>query len=513
MHYSYATLAAQAGLIGAGLAVPFNLPVAPPLSPFQPLFEPPFTLPNRFPPLPGPANPPPQDDSVQAALAAMGRSFLPFREPGTVPFPLLPPGTDTMPKIKNIVYLMMENHSYDNMMGMLTRPDADGFELDKNGVPIGTQPGVNGTTQHWFETATPCQNEDMVSQEWTTCHNAYNNGSMNGAVVNPITHTTKGASGSFAMSYFTKEVLPSWFALLEQVPIADRWFCSTLAQTWPNRQLSLAGTSRGVTATGQNLTGITWPAGTIFNLLDKYGISWKVAWNATENTTGNTLEEFNGVITTESQAEHIVDYATFFADAASGSMPSFYYLDQRGAATTMEPAKNMALGENLIYEVVKAVMTGPNWDETLFILNFDEHGGFADHVTPPPALAGDNVLPITMPGEFQYEAYQRMGFRVPAFVLSPYGKPNFVSHTVYRHESVLAFMERKWNLEAMTFTDANANSIEDMVDLVAMALGTKHFPSFDALKLPLPLLQVPGNDALNCANTPLTPPPESVTRP
>jgi phospholipase C len=418
-----------------------------------------------------------------------------------------------MPGIKHFVFLMMENHSFDNMMGMLKRPDVDGFELDHNGVPLGTQPGINGTTQHWFETITPCQNEDMVSQEWTTSHNAFNNGSLNGAVVNPITHTTTGASGAFAMSYFTPRVMPFWFALMEQVTIADRWFCSALAQTWPTRQYSLAGTSRGVTATGQNENGISWPSGTIFNKLDQFNISWKVAWNATENTTGNTLQIFNGSITNQSMAEHIFDYDTFFADAAKGSLPAFYYLDQRGATTTQEPAKNMALGENLIYEVVKALMTGPKWRETLFLINYDEHGGFADHVPPPAALAPDNVQPIVKTGELQYEGFQRMGFRVPAALISPYGKRNYVSHTVYDHTSMLAFMERKWNLEAMTVRDANANSFEDMIDFEAMAKGSLTFPSFKALELPLPLLQVPGNDALNCSDTPLNPPPSSVTGP
>lgn len=398
-------------------------------------------------------------------------------------------------------------------MGVLTRPDVDGFEYGRDGIPLGTQPGVNGTTQHWFETPYACQNEDHVSQEWTNSHNAFNNGSLNGGVVNPIDGSTTAASGPFSMSYFTPKVMPAWFALMEQVTIADRWFCSALAQTWPTRMFSLAGTSRGVTATGQDETGVFWPAKTIFNTLDKYGISWKVAWNSTDNTTGNTLAIFNGTITAESMDEHIFDYDAFFADAASGNLPSFYYLDQRGATTTQEPAKNMALGENLIYEVVKAIMTGPKWKETLFLINYDEHGGFADHVPPPPAIAPDDVAPIVKAGEFEYEGFKRLGFRVPAAVISPYGKKNYVSHTVYDHTSMLAFMERKWNLPALTYRDANANSMEDMIDLDAMQRGQLTFPSWKDLRIPLPLLQVPGNDALDCTNVPLNPPSSSVTKP
>jgi phospholipase C len=521
MRYS-CTLLAQLGLLGAVQAAPRHdpqlgsrsselpwVPFAPPLPP------PPVTLPSRFPPLPGPQNPPPSvlDHSVEAALTALGRSPASLRQPGTVPYPNAPRGVDTLPGIKHIIYLMMENHSYDNMCGMLTRPDADGFELDRHGTPVGTQPGVNGTTQHWFESTSVCQTGDMVSQEWTDSHNQWNNGSMDGAVVSPFTHTTADASGAFSMSYFTKKVLPFWFALMELVPIADRWYCSTLCQTWPNREFSLAGTSRGVTQTGQNLTGIEWPQGTIFHLLDKYGIKWVMAWNGTDNTVGNTLQEFNGAITNQSMTEHIVDYGTFFEDTSKGNLPPFTYLDQRGAATTMEPDKNMAVGEDLIYQVIKAVMEGPLWKGSIFILNFDEHGGLSDHAIPPPALAPDDVQPIVNPGEFQYDGFHRMGLRVPALVLSPYGKRNYVSHTLYDHASVLAFMERKWNMEAMTYRDANANIFEDMIDWDAMVRGQPTFPSFEELRLPLPALRVPGNDVLNCSNALLNPPPGSVTGP
>ncbi len=261
MRYSTSVLV---GLVGTALA-------NPPQSPYGPgcgIPMPHSTVSRRYPPLPGPVNPSPLDHSVEAALAALGRSPQSFREPGTVPFPQLRPGIDTMPEIKHFVFLMMENHSYDNMMGVLTRPDHDGFEYDAHGIPLGTQPGVNGTTQRWFETPKPCQTEDMVSQSWVDSHNAFNNGSLSGGVVAPTDHTTKSASGQFSMGYFTSKVMPFWFKLMEQTTIADRWFCSALAQTWPNREFSLAGTSRGVTATGQNLTGITWPNGTIFDKLD-----------------------------------------------------------------------------------------------------------------------------------------------------------------------------------------------------------------------------------------------------
>ena len=519
MHLSLSVIA-QIALLGgvAVLCAPTNHHAEPHhgsggrKSSLHPPYPPrvPSSVPPRYPPLPGPRFPAPLDHSVEAAMAALGKPLDSLRKPGTRPFPELPAGTETMPGIKHFVFLMMENHSYDNMMGTLRRPEADGFGYERDGRPLGSNPGSNDTTQLWFETRTTCQTEDMVSQEWTDSHNGFHNGSMDGFDVNPQDGTTASASGSFAVSYFTPREMPAWFALMEQAPVADRWFCSALAQTWPNRQYSLAGTSRGVTATGQDETGIEWPAGTVFDLLTEHDVSWKVAWNATENTTGNTLAIFNGAVSNETIAEKVKSYDEFFAAAASGDLPQFYYLDQRGSATTQEPGKNMALGESLIYDVVKALMEGPAWESTLFLINYDEHGGFADHVPPPAALAPDDVEPIARPGELQYEGFRRMGFRVPAAVMSPYGRRDFVSHTVYDHTSMLAFMQRKWNLPALTMRDANANSFEDMLDWAAMTRGRMTFPSWRDLEIPLPLLRVPGNNALDCSDISLTPPPDSV---
>jgi phospholipase C len=82
----------------------------------------------------------------------------------------------------------------------------------------------------------------------------------------------------------------------------------------------------------------------------------------------------------------------------------------------------------------------------MFIFTYDEHGGYHDHVPPLAALAPDSVAPQVQPGESTYDGYARYGFRVPAVVVSPYAKPGYVSHVVYDHTSILAFLEHKWNL-------------------------------------------------------------------
>jgi phospholipase C len=142
------------------------------------------------------------------------------------------------------------------------------------------------------------------------------------------------------------------------------------------------------------------------------------------------------------------------------------------------------------------------------VLVYDEHGGYYDHVPPPPAIPPDLLPPLVQPGEQLYEGFARYGFRVPAVVVSPYARRKHVSHVLYDHTSILAMIERKWNLPALTCRDANANDLADFLDLRALAKGKPTFPA-------LPALPAPGNTSgrLACTVTGpgAIPPPGSVT--
>jgi len=176
---------------------------------------------------------------------ATAANAAPLRQPGSLPYPKLPAGADTIPQIEHVVVLMMENHSYDNYLGMLQRPGADGFKL-KNGVPIATNPYPNGQVQHAFRMPTHCQLPSRLSQEWTASHNAYDNGRTDGFVSSPIDPLTTEIVGGVAMGYWQAEDLPFYYSLYRQFPIADRYFCSLLGQTFPNLRYLLAATSIGM---------------------------------------------------------------------------------------------------------------------------------------------------------------------------------------------------------------------------------------------------------------------------
>ena len=108
-------------------------------------------------------------------------------------------------------------------------------------------------------------------------------------------------------------------------------------------------------------------------------------------------------------------------------------------------------------------MNARTWKRTALIISYDEHGGYYDHVPPPAALVPDSVAPMLTPDDVP-GTFDRYGFRVPLIVVSPWARRGYVSRVVQDHTSVLAFVERKWNLPAMTFRDANAHPMTDYFD-------------------------------------------------
>lgn len=417
-----------------------------------------------------------------------------LREPGSLPYPHLKAGTDTIPKIEHIVVLMMENHSYDNKLGMLARPGADGFTIGANGKPTAQNPYPGGKkTQHAFRMPTTCQLSGHPSQTWDASHASYNGGRNDGFVA---------ASGPVAMGYWQKADQPFYHSLASIFPIADRYFASVLGQTFPNRRYLMAATSLGMVNDDQVQDLPGYPAnGTIFDQLNSRGISWKNYWSSTPTTLlwpelftrdlGNTLRL--------AKIDH------FFKDAANGSLPGFCIVEPDFGSSSEENPQNIASGEAFAARVIEAVMTGPKWGSTLLIWNYDECGGYYDHVPPPRAIPPDNVGPDTLLGGPKFDGFARYGFRVPCAVVSPWARPGYVSHKVFDHTSVLALVESKWNLPALTRRDANANNMLDMLDFSRAA-----FAKPPTLAKPL----VATNSkalACNVSGPGTIPPPGSVT--
>jgi len=369
------------------------------------------------------------------------------RQAGSLPRPDLPAGTDLVPQIDHIVVVMMENHSFDNIVG--TNGRGDGFTIGSDGLPTAKNPDGHGGYIRAFHMPTPCQTTG-VSNEWKATHEAYDNGTCQGFVT---------SSTAEAMGYFTSEDLPFTCAMAKAFPIADRYFCSVMAQTYPNRRYLIAGTSLGLVY--DTFPTALPPNGVIFDQFDLHGITWKDYY-----TTLPTLGVFLPLVQENKYSDGLVNIDQFYTDAANGDLPAFSLLEPNYGTQSEEDPQDVQIGDQFMGRVVHAVISSPNWHSTMLIWTYDEHGGYYDHVPPPAAVPPDDIPPDLLPSD-PPGGFDRYGFRVPLGVVSPFAKKNLVSHTVYDHTSILKTVEEKWNLPALTRRDANANSLFDTVDLKA----------------------------------------------
>ena len=439
--------------------------------------------------------------------------------PGGRPDPSRPPGTDLLPQVKHVVVLMMENHSFDNYLGALGR--GEGFRLGDDGLPDAENPDSAGTAVRAFHAGSTVQQQaGAPGQSWSATHAQWGGGKMNGFVTS-TEQVAPGADKSAAMGYWTAADLPFYHGLARTFPLADHWFSSCLGPTFPNRRFLLAGTANGL-MDDLPVDLLDRPkAGTIMDMLTRHGISWVNYRPAGPDQSefrryvryrrrrvlhhlahfGRPFTRATGVFKRDLQfttaiyplgmasyMAHVRSTERFFADADSGNLPSFCVVDPDFRTFSEENPQDIRKGESFAAEVVNRVMHGPAWADTLLIWLYDEHGGYYDHVAPPSAVPPDDVkgrsrvadpsllrglLKVLFPGYVRNaeqlvagpDTYDTYGFRVPAVLVSPYARPDFVCTDVLDHTSVLRLVEEKWNLPPLTARDAAATSPLSALDL------------------------------------------------
>jgi phospholipase C len=278
-------------------------------------------------------------------------------------------------------------------------------------------------------------------------------------------------NGSRAMGYFDQTMLPFYYGIANQFSIADRYFASTLTQTFPNRFYLLTGTSFGHIRNDSPPKG-GWTQKTVFQLLDQAHVSWKIYL-----ATGQIEVLFSYV---QKHSSHVAKIAQYYADAASGKLPQVSFVEASpigkvNVENDEHPPANVQVGEKFTHDVMQALVSSPNWSSSAMFLTYDEHGGYYDHVAPPKAVKPDNIPPKLLPGDTK-AAFDHYGIRVPAIVVSPYAKPHFVSHTVYDHTSILHFIETRFGLPTLTKRDKAANPMLGMFDFTKVSSPNPTLP-------------------------------------
>ena len=380
-------------------------------------------------------------------------------QPGQLPNPDAPAGSDQLPQIKNIIVVMMENHSYDNVLGM-QRGRGEGFTLDSAGKPTAVNPWPTGSSipppapgksVRAFPMPNPCQPEGEPYNTWNAFWASYADGANDGFV--------GSQSGPVAMGYLAPEVMPFTNSLAHTFPVCDRFFCSVGAQTYPNRRFLMAGTSLGLLT--DVFPAAAPPNGTIFQALDAHDISWK---NYYASLPSALIWSYQASL--PGFSSHLTKIDQFYADAAAGTLPSVSMVDPDFDSNSEEDPQDVQYGDQFLAKVIDAVMASPQWPHTLLLWCYDESGGYYDHVPPPSAAVPDDVPPDLAPGDTP-GTFDRYGFRVPAGIVSPYARKDYVSRVVHDHTSFLKLVETKWNLPVLTHRDGAADDLLDSVDLHA----------------------------------------------
>jgi len=349
----------------------------------------------------GPPPPPPPDGPLP-------RDAPPPSPDAMVPTEQLLAGIDTF------VVLCMENRSFDHYLGSLAlserRTDIEGL--------VGTEsnPDPNGASiyVHRLEDFTPAD----PPHSWNACHQQWGEGRNDGFV-----RAHAGGSQSDVMGYHTRDQLPITYALADGAAICQRYFASVMGPTWPNRFYLHAATSRNQrgNAPVSNLP-------TVFDRLQAAG-----------KTHTNYFHDVPWAFGGYGKSQGNLKIEKFFEHAEAGTLPNFSLIDPMyfgAGANDDHPSHDIRMGQALIATVFKALAASPQWNRCLFVLTYDEHGGFYDHVAPPTC-------------DDEYDDFKQLGFRVPTLVAGPTVRRGAGIATSLEHASLAATLTARFGLEPL----------------------------------------------------------------
>jgi phospholipase C len=264
---------------------------------------------------------------------------------------------------------------------------------------------------------------------------------MQGFVVD-YEHPTTGNPVEI-MEPFSSAQVPVLSVLARNYAISDAWFCSVPSQTWPNRAFVHAGTSNGNVNNGDHPNPWDWNVRTIFNVLHDLGASWSVYSDSVFPTLTRTMfpQLWNPLLSGQ-----LKGFDDFEECCRKGSLAAYSFIEPNFLTSPNDyhPPHDVRAGEEFLRRIWNAVSQSPNWNETLLIITFDEHGGTYDHVLPPAGAAAPDQK--SQPGQNGFR-FDRFGVRVPAVLVSPWIEPGTVfrsnTGTPLDHTSILATL-RDW---------------------------------------------------------------------
>jgi phospholipase C len=333
--------------------------------------------------------------------------------------------------IDHIVVVVMENRSFDHYLGWV--PKADGRQAglvyrDERGRPHRT---------HHLQTTHGCGFRGP-QHSYDDGHAQLNGGRCDGF--------RRGGNDDFAIGYYSGADLPFYGPLVTKSTVCDRWFSAVLAPTQPNRNYTHSGRTDRLENKSHHATMPT-------------------LWDRLTHAGVPATYYFNDVpylrLWGDRYASIAKRFDEFLVDAAGGTLPAFSYVDPSfdsrsvTGANDDHPHCDIRRGQAFVSTIAQALVSSPLWPRTALVITYDEWGGFFDHVTPP-----------RHPDEGPIDGMDRhqAGFRVPAFVLSPYARRGAVSHHVFDHASIVKFATWRFGLRSLAPRDRHAVNIAHALD-------------------------------------------------
>jgi phospholipase C len=367
--------------------------------------------------------------ATATAGAAVSYALSPSARAASTPSATLPSPSSS--GIDHIVVVMMENRSFDHYLGWL--PNADGKQ---KGLVYRDRDDVAHSTYHLQDTQ-GCDHPDP-DHSYEGGRVEFNNGACDGWL-------RAGENDTFAIGYYTADDLAFYGRAAPYWTTCDRYFSAIMAETYPNRFYQHAAQTDRI---HNSTTTCTLP--TIWDRLADAGVRgryyyYDVPFTALWGT------RYMGIS---------APYASFLTDCKTGNLPEVSFVDPKfldestGTSADDHPHADIRAGQSFLNQVYQAVTSSPAWERTLLVINYDEWGGFYDHVAPA-------VAPDANPD------WGLRGFRTPCLVISPRARRNHVAHGVYDHASVLKAMEWRWNLPPLTPRDSAARNIAEVLDFTS----------------------------------------------
>jgi phospholipase C len=355
----------------------------------------------------------------------------------------------------------MENRSFDHFLGWV--PRANGRQA---GLSYLDDEGVSHDTHH-LETWTGCGFNDP-DHSYSGGRRQLNGGRLDGFRL--------GRNDDYALGYYTRDDLPTTSQLVDNFTICDQWFCSIMAPTFPNRFYTHSAATDRI-----NNALVQCHLPTIWDRLEAAGVPAAYFYS---DLPFIALYGKYGSITKP------VD--EFFWHAAAGTLPAYSYVDPAflgEAQNDDHPHTDIRRGQNFVGRIVQALLQSPQWSSTVLIITYDEWGGFFDHVLPP--RRPDDV---DNPGDDPNNPdHAQTGFRVPAFIVSPFARRRGVATRPFDHASILKLVEWRFGLRPLTRRDRAANNPAGVLDFSKPNLEP---PPFLLLPDPGPQPCGPGQEAL-----------------